>query len=134
MALGVAGGFVDVQLQVADAHRVAFDQPAVGFEGDAGHAVILAVIVEAGEPEAVGLVRAFDRHVQLVSERLGLSRVVDMAVGEQDLFDRDARLRDRGLDTGQVAARIDDRCLHRLGAPDQRAILLEGRHLNDRGA
>ena len=60
--------------------------------------------------------------------------MVDMAVGQQDLLDRDSGLRRRRLEPRQVAARIDERAAHRLGAPDQRAILLQRRHRNDRRA
>src|SRR5438270_6887043 len=58
--------------------------------------------------------------------------MVDMAVGEQDLLDRDARLARARLQPWQVAAWIYERAAHRFRAPQQRAILLQRRDRNDR--
>ena len=88
---------------------------------------LAAVIVEARDPEAIGLVRALDRHAELLRQHAGLSAMIDMAVGEQDLLDRHAMLRRRRFEPGQVAAGIDEGAAHRLGAPQQGAILLERR-------
>ena len=46
--------------------RVAVVQPAVGLERLAGDAVARAVLLEPGDPEAVVLVRALDRHAELL--------------------------------------------------------------------
>src|SRR5690606_17012028 len=47
----------------AELHRVAVDQPAVGLEGGgAAHAEHRALLAELLDPEAVVLVRSFDRH------------------------------------------------------------------------
>jgi hypothetical protein len=92
MAGRVAGAMATSKRQLADRHLVAVDQPAVGFERLAGDAVARAVLGEPGDPEAVVLVRALDLHAQLVGEDPGRSAMVDMAVGEQDLLDRHARL------------------------------------------
>ena len=109
----VAGAVADLEGQLADGHRVAVDQPAVGLERLAGDAVARAVLVEPGDPEAVVLVRALDRHAELRGEHAGLAAMVDVAVGQQDLLDRHPGLRGRGLEPVEVAAGIDERAAHR---------------------
>ena len=51
-----------------------------------------AVLGEPVDPEAVVLVRPFDRDAELLGEDAGLAAMVDMAVGQQDLLDRHAGL------------------------------------------
>ena len=58
--------------------------------------------------------------------------MVDVAVGEQDLLDRHAGLGRRRLQPVEVAAGIDERAAHRLGAPQQGAILLQRGDRDDR--
>ena len=77
--------------------------------------------------------RPLDLDPKLVGEDPGRSAMIDMAVGEQDLLDRDPGLRSGFLQLRQVAAGIDERAAHGLRAPDQAAILLEGGHRDDRG-
>ena len=91
MAGRVAGTVADVEREVADGDRVAVVEPAVGLERLAANAPAAAVILQPGDPEAVVLVRAFDRHAELLRKHAGLAAMVDMAVGEQDLLDRHAR-------------------------------------------
>jgi hypothetical protein len=57
--------------------------------------------------------------------------VVDVAVGEQDLFQLDVRALDEREDALEVAARIDHRGAVRFLADQQRAVLLERRDRND---
>ncbi len=57
--------------------------------------------------------------------------MVDVTVGQQDLFDCDLRLLGRGLQSRQIAAGIDERPGHRLGAPQKGAVLLQRRHRDD---
>jgi hypothetical protein len=52
--------------------------------------------------------------------------VVDVAVGQQQLFELDAQAGGRGDQSLNVAAGVDQRALHGLGAPEQAAILFEG--------
>ena len=92
MAGRVAGAMADVEGEVADGHRVAIDQPAIGLERLAGDAVFGAVLGQPVDPEQIVLVRALDRHAQLGGEDAGRSAMVDMAVGEQDLLERHAML------------------------------------------
>ncbi len=117
MARRVAGRFVHRQRRFADRHRVAFDQPAIGFERHAAQAPAPAVLRQPRDPEAVGLVRAFDRHAQLVGKRLRLAAMVDMAMGQQDFFDRHAMLLRGGEQPWQIAAGIDKGAAHRLRTP-----------------
>ena len=93
-----------------------------------------AVLGQPLDPEAVVLVRAFDRHAKLFGEDAGRAAMVDMAVGQQDLLDRDAGLRRRRLEPRQIAAGIDEGAAHRRRAPQQGAILLQRRHRDDRRA
>ena len=92
MARGVAGAMADVENQLADRRLVAVDQPAVGRERPAGDAVSSAVFLEAGNPVNVGFVRPFDRHLELCGEDTRRSAMINVAVGQQDLFDGDLGL------------------------------------------
>src|SRR5436305_4062548 len=60
--------------------------------------------------------------------------MVDMAVGQKDLLDRDSGLLGGRLQARQVAARIDERGAHCRGAPQQGAILLQRSDRDDRRA
>ena len=134
MARRVAGAVADVEGQVADRHRIAVDQPAVGHERLAGHAIFGAIFGQAVDPEQIVDVRALDLEAELGGEDAGRSAMVDMAVGKQDFLERHAVLRDCRLQFVEIPARIDQRALHRRGAPDQAAILLQRGHRDDRGA
>ena len=123
----------NVDLQIADGHLVAVDQPAVGLERLALHAETLARRRQPLDPEAVVLMRPLDRHAKLLREHTGLPAMVHMAVGDEDLFDLDPRLADRLAQLGQIAAGIDKRALVGFGAPEQGAILLEGGNRDDGG-
>ena len=129
----VARAMVHVEAERADRHGVAVHQPAVRFEHLAADAVIAAVILQPRDPEAVRLVRPFDRHAELVAEDLGRAAMVDMAVGEEDLLDLHLVLRRRRLQPVEVAAGIGEGALHRLGAPEEGGVLLERRDGHDDG-
>ena len=60
--------------------------------------------------------------------------MVDMAVGQPDLFNGDAGLLDRFLNLRHVAAGVDHHGLLGGFAPDDGAVLLEQRHRHDDGA
>lgn len=77
--------------------------------------------------------RAFDRHGQILLQLGRAAGVVDVAVREQDLLDRDAGLGDGGPDAVEVAAGIDDGGALRVLVPQQRAVLLERGDGDDRG-
>jgi hypothetical protein len=60
--------------------------------------------------------------------------MVDMAVRQPDLFDRDAGLLDRFQNLGNVPAGIDHHGLLGRLVPDDGAVLLEQRHRHDHRA
>ena len=59
--------------------------------------------------------------------------MIDMAMGQQDLLDLDILLFDRGINPLDLAARIDHGRLVGFGAPQDRAVLLEGGDGNNDG-
>ncbi len=121
--------------EVADLYGVAFVEPAVGRDvAHAGDAEARAAAFEIVEQRLVGDVRSLDRHAAELFLQLGrTARVIEMAVRQPDLLDRDAGLRNRLKNIVHVAARIDDDgALGRL-APDQCAVLLERGDGNDDG-
>ncbi len=134
MARRVTGAVIDIEGEVADRHPIAVHQPAVGLEDLAVDAIAAPVVLEATNPEAIVLVRAFQWDTQFLRQRPRLSAMVDMAVRHEDLFDGDAGLSDRVAQFRQVATRIDEGALHGFGAPEQCAILLKRRDGDDRGA
>ena len=115
----VAGAVADVEHELADGRLVPVRQPARRLERPARDAVLGPVVRQALDPVNVGLVRAFDRHAKLLGKHARAAAMVDMAVRQQDLLDRHACLLRRRLETGQVAARIDEGAVHGRGAPDQ---------------
>ena len=129
MAGGVTGAVAHGELTVADLHGVAIMQPARGGERrhlrEAEHAALLG---DAVDPELVARVRADDGQAEPLAQLGGAAGMVDVRVGEPDLRRRHAQLAQRRLDTRQVTARIDDRGLPGGFAPDDGAVLREGRH------
>ena len=100
----------------------------------AGDAILPAILFQTRDPEAVRLVRTLDRDAKLLGKRPRLAAMVDMAVGEDDLLDSSRRaVRRRRLQPRQIAAGIDERPLHRGGAPEQGAVLLKRSDGHDRG-
>ena len=92
----MAGAVQDVKGQFADRDLIALVEPAVGAEiAHAGHAETLAARDDIVEQVFVGDMRAFDLHLQRVAQIGGAADMVDMAVREPDLLDRDAGLLDR---------------------------------------
>ena len=129
----VAGAMPHLERELADLDLVAVVQPAARFEGAADDPVFGAVGAQLLDPEAILFVRALDRDAQLFGENPGSPAMIDVAVGQQDLLERHAGLVGRGLEPGQVAARIDERAAHCRGAPQQGAVLLQRRDRDDRG-
>ena len=97
----------NVERQLADRRLVTIHQPPIGREGFAGDAVAPAVLFQPFDPEQIVLVRSLDRHAELRCENAGRPAMVDVTVGQQDLFDPDLRLLGRRSQARQVAARID---------------------------
>src|SRR5437016_13846875 len=104
----MAGAMQDVEGEITDRDLIAFIEPAVGPEiAHAGHAEALAAAYDIVEQVLVGDVRAFDSDLQRVAQFRGAADMVDMAVGEPDLLDRDAGLLDRLQNLGNVPAGVD---------------------------
>ena len=117
-------GVDDLQRLLAHGDGVAVVQPAVGLEGlDVGEAEHLALLRHALDPEAV-LLRPLDRHAESRASFAVPPGVVDVAVGDEDLLDRDAELGDRGEDAVEVAARSTTAAPSCV-APQDAAVLLE---------
>ena len=122
----MAGTVQDFEGEIADRDLVAFVEPAVGPEiAHPGHAESLAAGYDVVEQILVGDVRALDLDLQRVTQLGGAADVVDMAMGQPDLLDRDAGLLDRCLNFGDVAAGVDHHGFLAGLVPDQGAILLE---------
>ena len=68
---------------------------------------------------------------QRVAQRRRPAGMVDMAMGQQDALDRHAQSLDGSQDPLHISAGIDDGRLAGRVTPEDRAILLEGRHRND---
>src|SRR4051812_41609782 len=132
VARRVAGAVAHVEGEVADVRGVAIVQPSRRLEGPTGDAVLHPVLFEPFDPEAVLLMRTLDWHAEFVGEDASAAAMIDMAVGEQDLFDCDPGLLSRRFQPREISARIDERTAHRCRAPDERAILLQRRDRNDR--
>ena len=129
----VAGAVNDVEHEIADRHLIAIDQPPVRHEAFRLHTIAGTITIELIDPEQIILVRALDRNTKFFRKHSRLSAMIKMAVGDDDLFQINAMLLDRRLETRQVATGIAERRLVRLGAPEERAILLERGDRNDHG-
>ena len=100
--------------------------PAVGGKCAAGReAHLLGLHRQHVDPEFVVLVRAFDGQVQAFGQLGDHPDMIKMAVGHQQLFQRDTF----GLDGSEqllgFAAGINQRAAHAVLVPDQAAILLK---------
>jgi len=86
------------------------------------------------EQELIGVVRPLDRHAaEPLLEGAGTGGMIDVAVGQQDLFGLEADAGNAVLDAREIAARIDHRPDLGVLLPQQGAILLEGRDGDDGG-
>src|SRR5690606_23472574 len=117
VARRVAGAVDDLERKLADGYRIAVLQPAIGLEAARGHAPFASVVVEARNPEPVLLVRTLDRQAEFLGQHAGLPAVVEMAVGDEQLLQRHARLGDASLELVEIAAWVNQRAPHRLRAP-----------------
>ena len=133
MARRVTRRVPDIQREIADRNRVAFDQPAIRLERNAGNAIVAPILIESRNPETICLMRAFNGHAKLIGQRLGLAAMINMAVGQDDLLHRHAMLRRRRLQPRKITARINKGTAHCRGAPDQGAVLLKRSDRHNRG-
>ena len=126
MAWRVAGAMAHGKRAIADRDGIAILQPARGRKGlGPGKAKHLALLRQAVNPELVAGVRANDGQLQPLGQLAGAAGVVDMGVGQPDLFERKAQALHLAQHPVQVATGVDNRRVQRLVAPDQRAILLK---------
>ena len=106
----------------------------VGLAGLAARkAVAAALFGQALQQEAVVLVGALNGHAMGPGEAGSAAGMVQMAVGQEHLLERNIMLRNGFLEKLQIAAGIDHRRLHGSGAPQERAVLPERRHRHDKG-
>src|SRR3546814_13224221 len=108
MARRVPRTMDDIEGQVADRHRIAVVQPAVGFERLAAHPEAGTVLAQPLDPETVFPVRPLDRPAKLLREHDRMLAMVHMAVGDEDLLDRHSRLLHPILALVEAAAGIDE--------------------------
>jgi len=122
----------DVEGEMAEAHRLAVLQPAVGHERLVGREIVLAARGgQALDQEQVVAVRALDLDPVVLGHGAGRRGMIDVAMGQQDLGHLNALFVDRLLQQVEVAAGIDRRSFHGLIAPDDGAVLLERRDGRD---
>ena len=130
----VTGAMENLEGVTGDCDGIAVVEPAVGRDvARAFDAVGRPLLRQTVEQEFIGRMRAFDLDAELGAQFISPAGVIDVAVGQQDFFDCDARLLD-GVGNGiEIATGIDDRADFRGFIPDQRAVLLKRRHLDDGG-
>jgi len=125
----------DIEEQIPDLKPIALIQPAIrGDVAGAGDPERAAGCLKTFQQKQVGPVRPLDRHAKDLLQLRRAARVIDVAVREPDLFNRDAGLADRLADPRQVAARVDDHRAFGGVAPEQRAVLCKGRDGHNGGA
>ena len=97
MARRVAGTVIDIEFELADSHLVAIFEPAVRLEAVTLHAKLCALSVKLINPEAVFLLRTFERDAFFLRQLPGHTAVIEMPVGDEHLFERHARLVESAL-------------------------------------
>ena len=131
----VAGAEEDLEFVPGDRDRIAFLEPPVGgAAAGALEAERLRLLVEPLQHLLVGLVRTDDVDAEMLFQFLRAGGMVDMAVGQQNLFNRHADLFDGIADAVDLSARIDDDAALGIIVPQKRAVLLELGDDDDSGA
>lgn len=127
MSRRMAGAVAHRQHALTHGHGVAVLEPARRGEPfrqrKSKHPALPGQVVN---PELVGRMRADDGQAQPPGQLTGATRVVDVGVGQPDLSKLQTQALNLFEQQVEVAARVDDRCLQRLVAPDQGAILGKG--------
>lgn len=128
----VTGAVQHFQFHLAKADTIAMHQPAIRCErrhgGEAEHAALLG---HALDPEAVLLVRPFDRDPSGSRQGGDPTGMVDMAMGDENLDQLELFGRQKGLNTLDIAPGIDHGGFTGAFAPEDGAILGKGRYRND---
>lgn len=101
----MAGTMEHVELQFADAHRVALVQ-AGDRDDRLDHAEPIAFggFADRVEQQFVVLMGAFDRRGKLAGERRHRADMIEMTMRDEDFLDRRAGLLDSGFDAFEIAA------------------------------
>ena len=121
----VAGAMPDGERLASHFHRVAVTKPAIGGESPALEAEHAGLHGYAVYPPAIALMRSLYRHGQTLGQLGDAAGMVQMAVGDQNLFDLDPMLVDHALDTFEITAWIDDGTAKTVGIIEDGAVLLE---------
>src|SRR5579864_8129124 len=128
----VAGAMTNRETLRADRDLVAVDEPAVGRKGAAMvHAEAVALRRQLIDPERVLALGPFHGDGETRGEIGDGPGVIEVPMRHQHLLDDDVALLGGGENALELAAGIDDGGALRLAAPNERAILLKGRHRND---
>ncbi len=129
----VAGAVAHLQFGAAEADRVAALQPAVRLERlRRRETIALRRLGQLVDPELVVRMRPLDRHAGALAQFRRRAAMVEMPVGDEDLLQRGAGLRHDLEDAFEVAAGVDDSAAARRLVDQDRAVLLERRHREDR--
>lgn len=127
MAGRVAGAMQHLQLVAADLDGVALLEPLRGGEAfglrEAEH---LALLRQGVDPELVARMRADDGQIQLARQRASGASVVDVRVREPQGLERQPARLHCFQQRAHIATWVDQRGFIRVGAPNERAVLLEG--------
>src|SRR5581483_10184024 len=128
----VAGAMMNGKTLRADRDLVAIDEPAVGRKGSAMvHAEAVALRRQLIDPERVLALGPFHGDGETRGEIGDGPGVIEVPMRHQHLLDDDVALLGDGENPLELAAGIDDGGALRLATPNERAILLKGRHRND---
>ncbi len=132
MARRVAGAMGDAEGLAAESQRVALLEIAIGLDILAiGNAIARALFFNLVEQPLIILVRANDRAAGALFDGGGGAGMVEMAMGQPDRDDLDAKLLGGGHQPVNLTAGINEHAFHGLAVPDQRGVLLERRDGND---
>ena len=117
---------------ISDPNRVPLVEPPSRRKATRGPKSEHEALLRHGiDPEAILGMRSLDRKLELVCQVCRGARMVNMAVGEEDLLELNARsLHGREYER-QIAPRVDHGRPPCFATPDQRAILLEWSNWND---
>src|SRR5690606_7198816 len=85
------------------------------------------------DQEKIAAVRTLDGNLQPRGQFARSGGMIEMAMGEKNLLQRDACFLDRLHDPVEIAARIGDGAAHGFVIPEKGAVLLERRDGENRG-
>ncbi len=105
----MAGRMNDPENKARGVHRVALGEPAIRKHG-AGvqQAETRARFDKAFQQKQVSLVRTLNRDAKLLPQTRSTARMVDVAVGQKDFFNRHAQLGNCGKDHINITTGIDN--------------------------